>query len=265
MIWLLNLQIPIWRLKRPESCRPTVCGRFAAVTPTPDLVAQFAVEFQVPEAREVTPSWNIAPTLDIRVILERIDKSSGEITRQLRLAHWGLVPPWSKDPKIGARMINARSETLDTKPSFRSAVKKQRCVIPADGWYEWQKTSDGKKQPWYFHSPTDEVLAFAGLYELWADPNREPGDPARWLLSTTIITEDATDEHGHIHPRQPVLLHPELVDQWIDPTQTSAELALQTLAAPSPIVESHPVSSAVNRVANDGPELIERVENHTGG
>jgi len=242
-----------------------MCGRFAAVTPTPDLVAQFAVEFQVPEAREVTPSWNIAPTLDIRVILERIDKSSGEITRQLRLAHWGLVPPWSKDPKIGARMINARSETLDTKPSFRSAVKKQRCVIPADGWYEWQKTSDGKKQPWYFHSPTDEVLAFAGLYELWADPNREPGDPARWLLSTTIITEDATDEHGHIHPRQPVLLHPELVDQWIDPTQTSAELALQTLAAPSPIVESHPVSSAVNRVANDGPELIARVENHTGG
>src|SRR5690625_7628286 len=132
MIWLLNLQIPIWRLKRPESCRPTVCGRFAAVTPTPDLVAQFAVEFQVPEAREVTPSWNIAPTLDIRVIVERIDTSSGDITRKLRLAHWCLVPQWSKDPKIGARMINARSETLDTKPSFRSAVKKQRCVIPAD-------------------------------------------------------------------------------------------------------------------------------------
>src|SRR5690625_7222891 len=110
-----------------------MCGRFAAVTPTPDLVAQFAVEFQVPEAREVTPSWNIAPTLDIRVILERIDKSSGEITRQLRLAHWGLVPPWSKDIKFWAPMINARSETLDTKPSFRSAVNKLRCVIPVDG------------------------------------------------------------------------------------------------------------------------------------
>src|SRR5690625_7369732 len=107
MIWLLNLQIPIWRLKRPESCRPTVCGRFAAVTPTPDLVAQFAVEFQVPEAREVTPSWNIATTLDIRVILERIDKFSGEITCQLRLAHWVLVPPCYKVPTIVAMMINA--------------------------------------------------------------------------------------------------------------------------------------------------------------
>src|SRR5690625_6326914 len=100
MIWRTNSPIRIWRLKRPESCRPAMCGRFAAVTPTPDLVAQFAVEFQVPEAREVTPSWNIAPTLDIRVILERIGKSSGEITRQLRLAHWGPVPPDRKSTRL---------------------------------------------------------------------------------------------------------------------------------------------------------------------
>src|SRR5690625_8050074 len=106
MIWLLNLQIPIWRLKRPESCRPTVCGRFAAVTPTPDLVAQVAVEYQVPEAREVTPSWNIAPTLDIRVILERIDECSGEIKRQIRLAPGGLVPRWFEEPKPGPGMSN---------------------------------------------------------------------------------------------------------------------------------------------------------------
>ena len=242
-----------------------MCGRFAAVTPTPDLVSQFAVQFAVPDTQAHPPSWNVAPTLDIRVILERTDKQSGEITRQLRLAHWGLVPHWAKDIKIGARMINARSETLDSKPSFRAPIKKQRCIIPADGWYEWQKTADGKKQPWYFHSPNHEVLAFAGLYELWADPKREPGDLARWLLSTTIITQDATDEHGHIHPRQPVLLNDQLYDQWLDPTRTEAELALEMLATPSSIISSYPVSTAVNRVVNDGPELIEPAENHTGG
>jgi len=242
-----------------------MCGRFAAMTPTVDLVSQFAVEFQVPEAADYAPSWNIAPTLDIRIVLERVDKESGEITRQLRLAHWGLVPHWAKDPAIGARMINARSETLDSKPSFRSPIKKQRCVIPADGWYEWQKMADGGKQPWYFHSPTDEVLAFAGLYELWADPAIKPGDPARWLLSTTIITEDAVEELGHIHPRQPVLLGPEAIDEWLDPSQTQAERALGTLAASSQIVQAYPVSTRVNRVANDDPSLIERVEDHTEG
>lgn len=242
-----------------------MCGRFAATTPTVDLVSQFAVEFQVPEAADYAPSWNIAPTLDIRIILERVDRESGEITRQLRLAHWGLVPHWAKDPAIGARMINARSETLDSKPSFRSPIKKQRCVIPADGWYEWQKMADGVKQPWYFRSPDDEVLAFAGLYELWADPAREPGDPARWLLSTTIITEDAVDELGHIHPRQPVLLGRDAIDEWLDPSQTRGELALATLAASSQIVSAHPVSTRVNRVANDDASLIEPLEDHPEG
>lgn len=242
-----------------------MCGRFAAVTPTRDLVTLFEVEVNALEGEEDRPSWNVAPTTDVRVILERSARDTGAITRQLRLAHWGLVPPWAKDQKIGARMINARSETLTDKPSFRSAVRKQRCIVPANGWYEWQKMKDGAKQPWYFHSPTDEVLAFAGLYELWADPQRKPGDPARWLLSTTIVTQDAVDELGHIHPRQPVLLHREAIDEWLDPTQTAAEPALQTLAAASPIIETYPVSTRVSYVANDGPDLVERLEDHTGG
>lgn len=242
-----------------------MCGRFAAITPTADLVSQFAVEYEVPEAADYAPSWNVAPTLDIRIILERVDKQSGEITRQLRLAHWGLVPHWAKEISIGARMINARSETLDTKPSFRAPVKKQRCVIPADGWYEWQKIEDGAKQPWYFHSPNREVLAFAGLYELWADPAKDVEDPARWLLSTTIITEDAVDELGHIHPRQPILLTPDTVDAWLDPSQTDAQQALATLEASSTIVTAHRVSTRVNRVANNDEGLIVPLENHPEG
>ncbi|HLS03658.1 MAG TPA: SOS response-associated peptidase [Actinomycetales bacterium] len=242
-----------------------MCGRFAAITPTADLVSQFAVEYQVPEAADYAPIWNIAPTLDIRVVLERVDKQTGEITRQLRLASWGLVPHWAKDRSIGARMINARSETLDSKPSFRGPVKKQRCIIPADGWYEWQKTADGTKQPWYFHSPDAAVLAFAGLYELWADPKKEPGAPDRWLLSTTIITQDAVDELGHIHPRQPILLGAENIDTWLDPSQNEAEAALETLAAPSAIVKAHPVSTRVNRVSNNDASLIEPLEDHPAG
>lgn len=239
-----------------------MCGRFALVAPSTDLISQFAVDFQVPDAADYAPSWNVAPTLDIRVILERLDRETGELSRQMRLAHWGLVPHWARDRRIGARMINARTETLDSKPSFRGPLARQRCIIPVSGWYEWQVIADGAKQPWYFFSPDAAVLAFAGLYELWADPDTPPGNPGRWLLSTTIITRDSRADLARIHPREPVALAPEAIDGWLNPARRDVELALRTLTTPSPVIQAHRVGTEVNRVANNGPELIVPLENH---
>src|SRR5690625_466608 len=236
-----------------------MCGRYASFRNAQALEDEFNIMRVIDEARERPASWNIAPTLDIRVVLERMPRGQDTaITRQLRLAHWGLVPHWARDKKLGVKLINARSETLDEKPSFRSSVKTQRCIIPADGWYEWQTTVDGDKQPWYFQSPNNDVLAFAGLYSIWRDPTKSDDDPQRWLLSATIITEDAADEHGHVHPRQPVLLSPDLYDSWLDPRHTDSDEAMDLLRSSSIRVESYPVASTVNRVSNDGPELISR-------
>jgi putative SOS response-associated peptidase YedK len=142
-----------------------MCGRYVMSRATGDLLSYF-------DAKEVEgvpprPSWNVAPTLDVPIVAERLDE--GSIERHLLVAHWGLVPSWAKDAKIGSRMINARSESILEKPSFRKAAVKRRAVIPAEGYYEWQKTEDGKKIPNYLYSEKEPLLGFAGLYEWWAD------------------------------------------------------------------------------------------------
>ena len=163
--------------------------------------------------------------------------------------HWGLIPSWAKDPAIGNKMINARAETVSEKPSFRSAFKKRRCLILADGFYEWQKTDDGK-QPYHIKMEDDSPFAFAGLWEAWDKYGEE-------IRSGTIITTDANDLMNEIHHRMPVILHPEDYGLWLDPDFDEKE-ALTSLLKPYPsdAMEAYPVSRRVNKPANNEPSVL---------
>jgi putative SOS response-associated peptidase YedK len=187
-----------------------------------------------------------------------------EGVRELRVVRWGLVPFWAKDISIGSRLINARAETVASKPAFRRAFARHRCLLPADGFYEWEKSGDPKhprKQPYYIHREDGGVLAFAGLYELWRDKDRPDEDPGAWLWTATIITTRAEDEVGRIHDRMPMVIEPDRWADWLDPAATSAE-AVHGLLTPaaSAHLTSHPVSTEVNSVRNNGPGLIEPME-----
>jgi putative SOS response-associated peptidase YedK len=184
--------------------------------------------------------------------------------RELRVVRWGLVPFWAKDISIGSRLINARAETVATKPAFRRAFARHRCLLPADGFYEWEKPGDPKsprKQPYYIRREDGGVLAFAGLYELWRDKDRPDDDPDSWLWTATIITTRAEDEVGRIHDRMPMVIEPARWADWLDPTATSAE-ALHGLMTPAASVHltTYPVSTEVNSVRHNGPGLIEPME-----
>jgi len=184
--------------------------------------------------------------------------------RELRVVRWGLVPFWAKDISIGSRLINARAETVATKPAFRRAFARHRCLLPADGFYEWEKSGDPKKpakQPYYIRREDGGVLAFAGLYELWRDKDRPDDDPDSWLWTATIITTRAEDEVGRIHDRMPMVIEPARWADWLDPTATSAE-ALHGLMTPAASVHltTYPVSTEVNSVRHNGPGLIEPME-----
>jgi|SRR5580700_111195 putative SOS response-associated peptidase YedK len=188
--------------------------------------------------------------------------------RELRVVRWGLVPFWAKDISIGSRLINARAETVATKPAFRRAFARHRCLLPADGFYEWEKSGDPKKaakQPYYIRREDGGVLAFAGLYELWRDKDRPDDDPESWLWTATIITTRAEDEVGRIHDRMPMVIEPARWADWLDPTATSAE-ALHGLMTPAASVHltTYPVSTEVNSVRHNGPGLIEPMEGDSG-
>jgi len=188
--------------------------------------------------------------------------------RELRVVRWGLVPFWAKDISIGSRLINARAETVATKPAFRRAFARHRCLLPADGFYEWEKSGDPKKaakQPYYIRREDGGVLAFAGLYELWRDKDRPDDDPESWLWTATIITTRAEDEVGRIHDRMPMVIEPARWADWLDPTATSAE-AMHGLMTPAASVHltTYPVSTEVNSVRHNGPGLIEPMEGDSG-
>jgi putative SOS response-associated peptidase YedK len=248
-----------------------MCGRYAS-SRQPDELAE---EFEIDELRlqePLTESYNVAPTDDVYAVLERPPREDDAPTeRQLRSVRWGLVPSWAKDVKIGNRMINARMETVGEKPAYRRAFAKRRCLLPADGYFEWYATeakdapstasgsasAKGKprKQP-YFITPKDGgVLAMAGLYELWPDPAKAEDDPGRWLWSCTVITTEAEDSLGRIHDRMPLMVERERWDQWLDPTRPG-DLELLTPAAPGRL-EAYPVSTLVSNVRNNGRELVE--------
>ncbi|MBY6438212.1 SOS response-associated peptidase [Rhodococcus kroppenstedtii] len=223
-----------------------MCGRYASTRSDDDLSSLFDAVVRLGDPPE--PSYNVAPTDPVRIVLDRDDD------RQLRTVRWGLVPSWAKDKKIASRLINARSETVTEKPAFRKAAAKRRCLIPADGYYEWEKR-EGVKVPHFLH--TDGVLAMAGLYELWPDPSLDDDDPNKWFWSTTVLTTTATDTLGHIHDRSPVVVPDDLWSAWLDPGLTDlAGVADLLQSIPEPHLTPYEVSTAVNSVRNNGPELV---------
>ncbi len=242
-----------------------MCGRYATARDPVDLVEEFDVE-RVAVDEALAPNYNVAPTDPVYAVLERADKENPDAAaqRQLRVVRWGLVPSWAKDPKIGARLINARAETLAEKPAFRKAFAARRCLLPADGYYEWY-SDDGasgksKKQPFFIHPSGGGILPMAGLYEFWRDPNAEQGaDP--WLWSCTVITTQAADGLGRIHDRMPMLVEPQHWNRWLDPrVGDPKELSgLLVPAAPGRLA-AYPVSTQVNDVRNNGPDLVAPIE-----
>jgi putative SOS response-associated peptidase YedK len=250
-----------------------MCGRYASSRRPEDLVEEFEIdESQVKEA--LAPDYNVAPTKEVYAVVERPPRPSSEsqgqehpAQRQLRVLTWGLVPSWAKDPSIGNRMINARMETVTEKPAFRKAFASRRCLLPADGYYEWyapdaDPTSDGKgrpkKQPFFIHPADGSIMAMAGLYEIWRDPTRDDDDPNRFRWTCTVLTTSAEDDLGRIHDRMPLLVEKERYAAWLDPTVSSADSlkALLVPAAPGRL-EAYPVSTQVNNVKNNGAELLE--------
>jgi putative SOS response-associated peptidase YedK len=229
-----------------------VCGRYAAARDTATLVTEFEVEQVVDPAPE--PRFNVAPTNPVPVVVDR-EVEPGTVQRQLRTARWGLVPSWAKDPTIGSRMINARWEQAAEKPAFRAALGRRRCLLPADGYYEWYRpprpegSPQPRKQPFFIHRTDGACLAMAGLFEFW-----RPEPEAPWLVTTTVITVDAEGPLRALHDRMPLILPPSAYARWLDPTTPlppgfDARLPVGMLAA-------HPVSTAVNSVRNDSPDLV---------
>ncbi|MFH9819322.1 SOS response-associated peptidase [Streptomyces sp. NPDC017230] len=245
-----------------------MCGRYASTRSPEDLAGLFRVADRSVE-KTLAPSWNVAPTHDVWAVLERTSRGADDDarpTRQLRPLRWGLVPSWAKDVRIGARMINARVETVQEKPAFRAAFARRRCLLPADGFYEWQRLEDPKtgkvrKQPYFIHAEDDRVMALAGLYEYWRDPDagRDDGGSA-WLTTCTVVTTQATDAAGRVHPRMPLAVAEEHYDAWLDPAHQDPEGLRGLLNQPGDgHLNARPVSTAVNNVRNDGPRLLEDV------
>jgi putative SOS response-associated peptidase YedK len=235
-----------------------MCGRYAAAKDP----AALAEEFGTPApAESLAADYNVAPTKKVYVVVDRPDEG-----RTIEVARWGLIPSWAKDPSIGSKMINARVETVDSKPAFRSAFGKRRCLVPATGYYEWYIPGDGPKaasgkplkQPFFIHPADGSSLAMAGLYEWWRDPSRAEDDPAAWRLTCTVITTDAVDAIGRIHDRMPMTVPVGSWAEWLDPT---ARVDVHGLLAPATQIrlDAYPVSTSVNSVRNNGPELIEPV------
>ncbi len=256
-----------------------MCGRYASARKRIELMEEFGVQ-RDQVAEPLKPDYNVAPTKPVYTVVARAARPSdreaargddgagppagaggaGGAERELRVMRWGLVPFWAKDIKIGSRMINARAETVAEKPAFRRAFAKRRCLVPADGYYEWQQLPGGAKQPMYISRADGRSLAFAGLYELWRDPAVVADDDDAWLWTTTIITTSAPDELGMIHDRMPMIIDPGSWADWLDPANDDVA-DLKALLTPAMVgdLTTWPVSAAVNSVRNNGPELIKPV------
>lgn len=217
-----------------------MCGRYI-ITSAPEALRRL---FGYSEQPNLPPRHNVAPTQPVPVVI----LENG--VRRFKLMRWGFVPSWVKDPRKFALVINARSETILEKPSFRNAVRRRRCLLPADGYYEWQ-TSPLRKRPFCIRRRDGQPVAFAGVAETWAGPNGEEVD------TVAIVTAAAAPEMALLHDRVPVTIEPRDFDLWLDGDAVSAELAMGMMVAPPPgTFVWHEVSTAVNRVANDSPDLI---------
>ncbi len=217
-----------------------MCGRYSQTQDSQTL----AQAFDLPQVPELLPRYNVAPGQEIAVI----GRANAQSPRQLKLLRWGLIPHWAKDHRIDHKLINARSETAATKPSFREALAKRRCLIPADGFYEWKKTEAGK-QPFYFQMADKSPFAFAGLWERWRSPKGEV------ITSCTILTTPANARLAPIHDRMPVILSPAHYEQWLNPAVTDPQ-QLQPLMQPydADQMTHYAVSQRVNKPGQDDPD-----------
>jgi putative SOS response-associated peptidase YedK len=236
-----------------------MCGRFVSASSPERIAEYFGAAF---EGETLGENYNVAPTNDIYAVVAGPDGKP-----RLEVFHWGLIPVWAKDIKVGYKMINARSETLTSKPAYKGVFKKSRCIIPMDGFYEWKAgapggpvTKSGKpaKQPMYINRLDGEPLAVAGLWSAWRDP---AGDPAAdWLHSATVVTTSANGTMSPIHDRMPVILPQSAWDAWLDPENQDLEsLSGLLLPASDSLLTVRAVSTEVNNVRNKSPELIEPV------
>lgn len=232
-----------------------MCGRFVMSTSADDLMAEFGAG--AVETDELAADYNVAPTKDVYAVLERPPRREpSPLVRQLRATRWGLVPSWADDPSGGARLINARVETVAEKPAFRQAFAVRRCLIPADGYYEWHgEGRSGRRQPYFLHPADGGLLAMAGVYELWRDRSR-PHDAAAWLWTVAIITGAARGPLAELHDRMPLAVGRKHYDAWLDPGTTDAEQLRGLLSPPHERLAARPVSTAVNDVRAGGPGLL---------
>ncbi|MGI8492569.1 MAG: SOS response-associated peptidase [Acidimicrobiales bacterium] len=248
-----------------------MCGRFTSTSTLEHLAATYGVD----EVRTdpLPARYNVAPSLPVYAVAARRRPAEGEqevgksevgkgATRLLGTYRWGLVPSWAKDPSVGNRLINARAEGIATKPAFRKALQRRRCIIPADAFYEWQRRPPpsgepkrASKLPWAIRRKDGEAMAFAGLWELWRDRDDPDGEPLR---TCAIVTTEANEALAPIHDRMPVVLGHAQWDTWLDPTvEDPAVLTKLLCPAPAKWFEAFPVSTRVNKVDHDGPELLE--------
>jgi putative SOS response-associated peptidase YedK len=218
-----------------------MCGRYTLRTPVERLAEEFGFEGS---SVEIPANYNVAPTQSVATVLEE----DGQ--RRLEVLRWGLIPPWADDPQIGSRMINARSETASEKPSFRRAFRERRCLILADGFYEWQRTN-GAKQPFYIHMQDGRPFAFAGLWESW--DKGEEGE----VRTCAILTTEANAVVGEVHERMPVIVAPDAYDVWLDSASERDELVGLLGPYPEDEMEAYPVSRFVNSPSNNDPRCVE--------
>ena len=238
-----------------------MCGRFVSASPPERIAAYFGAEVDV---ETLGANYNVAPTDDIYAVVAR-PADEGSPTRSLQAFQWGLLPVWAKDRKVGQKMINARAETIAEKAAFKGVLRKHRCIIPMDGFYEWQaarpdgpvgKSGKPMKQPYYVHRNDGEPLAVAGMWSAWRDRAAGPREP--WLHTATVITTAANSTIERIHDRMPVVLPKAMWDLWLDPANQNIDVLAKLLVpAPDHLLALRPVSTDVNNVRNNDPHLID--------
>ncbi|WP_440713776.1 SOS response-associated peptidase [Gordonia sp. FQ] len=243
-----------------------MCGRYAVATDPAKLAAEIDARNEVPESDDLGPNYNVAPTTTVMTVVDRHERGDAAepVDRRVRAMRWGLIPPWTKEFGKGPLLFNARAETVTEKPAFRAAAKNKRCLFPMDGWYEWQAgplDSRGKptKIPFYMSPRDGSRLFIGGLWTAWRSPeDREAGNDDAWISSAAILTTEAVGAHREIHDRMPLIMPFEYWAAWLDPDHP----ADPGLLAPPDLtladaIEIREVSPLVNRVANNGPELLE--------
>ncbi|MCA1825207.1 MAG: SOS response-associated peptidase [Mycobacteriales bacterium] len=232
-----------------------MCGRYASSRPPDVLAGHYGADLG--DIAELRASWNVAPTMPVAAVVARPPEGGEEPRRELRAMRWGLVPSWADDPSVGSRFINARAETVADKVIFRQLLRRRRCLIPADGFYEWLVLAQTDRQPFFITSRDGAPLSFAGLYDEWRDP-AAPDEPSLW--SCTIVTTAANQDVAFLHDRMPVILRTEDCDAWLAATEDDVAPAVALLRAPARgTLAAHPVSRAVGDVRNDGPHLTDAV------